>query len=139
MEYRMRGQNLLHGELTDRIIGEFLQVHHELGPGFVESIYSRSMGWALHDAGLQADLEVPISVHFRGRIVGSFRADIVVESLVLLELKVGDQLDPNAEAQVVNYLRATRLELALILHFGPKPAFRRLILTNDRKLLPQFV
>jgi len=135
----MARHELLHGQLTDRIIGEFLQVHRELGPGFLESVYSKGMTWALYDAGLAAKREVPIAVHFRGRKIGSFRADIVVESVVLLELKVGEQLDPDCEATVLNYLRATRLELALILHFGPKPKVKRLILTNDQKVLPQSV
>jgi GxxExxY protein len=132
----MARDDLLHGQLTDRIIGVFFQVHRELGPGFVESVYSKAMEIALTDAGLRVEREVPISVYFRGKLVGSFRADMIVESLVLLELKVGEQLDPNCEAQTLNYLRATRLELALILHFGPKPKFKRLILTNDQKLLP---
>ena len=129
--------NLLHGELTDRIIGEFFQVHHELGFGFVESVYSRAMAIALSQAGLRVEREVPISVYFRGVEVGFFRADAVVESLILLEFKVGEVLDPHSEPKVLNYLRATRLEVALVLHFGPKPAFKRLILTNDRKLLPK--
>jgi GxxExxY protein len=132
----MARHRLLHAEISDRIIREFLQVHRELGPGFVESVYSRGMDWALTDAGLRVEREFPIAVHFRGRIVGSFRADMVVESVVLLEFKAGDRLDPTCEAQVLNYLRATRIEVALILHFGPRPTFKRLIWTNDRKLLP---
>jgi GxxExxY protein len=132
----MARDDLLHGQLTDRIIGVFFQVHRELGPGFVESVYSKAMEIALTDAGLRVEREVPILVYFRGQLVGSFRADMIVESLVLLELKVGERLDPNCETQTLNYLRATRLELALILHFGPKPKFKRLILTNDQKLLP---
>ena len=126
----MARDDLLHGQLTDRIIGEFLQVHRELGPGFVESVYSRALEIALTEAGLR------VEVYFRGKLVGSFRADMIVESLVLLELKVGERLDPNCEPTVLNYLRASRQEVALILHFGPKPKVKRLILTNDRKLLP---
>ena len=132
----MARDDLLHGQLTDRIIGEFLQVHRELGPGFVESVYSRAMEIALTEAGLRVEREVPILVYFRGKLVGSFRADMVVESLVLLELKVGERLDPSCEPTVLNYLRASPLELALILHFGPKPKVKRLIWTNDRKVLP---
>ena len=132
----MARDDLLHGQLTDRIIGEFLQVHRELGPGFVESVYSRALEIALTEAGLRVEREVLILVYFRGKLVGSFRADMIVESLVLLELKVGERLDPNCEPTVLNYLRASRQEVALILHFGPKPKVKRLILTNDRKLLP---
>jgi GxxExxY protein len=94
---------------------------------------------ALTEAGLRVEREVPISVYFRGRLVGVFRADAVVESVVLLEYKAGERLDPSCEAQVLNYLRGCHLELALLLHFGPKAAFKRLIMTNDRKLLPRSV
>lgn len=78
----------------------------------------------------------PVSVYFRGQTVGAFRADMIVESVVLLELKAGARLDPMAEAQLLTYLRATRLEVGLILHFGVTASFRRRIVTNDRKLIP---
>ncbi|MGZ7040082.1 MAG: GxxExxY protein [Thermoanaerobaculia bacterium] len=126
---------LLHGGITDRILGAFYQVHRELGPGYLESVYAKGMEYALTDEGLGVEREVPVSVHFRGRQVGAFRADMIVESVVLLEFKAGDRLDPSAEAQLLNYLRGTRLELGLILHFGPKASFIRRVMTNDRKLL----
>jgi GxxExxY protein len=128
--------DLLHRDLTERIIGVFYQVHWELGPGFLESVYAGGMGHALRDAGLEVQREQAVLVHFRGHCVGKFRADIIVESKVLLELKAGNHLDPSCQAQVINYLRATRLEVGLVLHFGQRPDFKRLIVTNDRKLLP---
>jgi GxxExxY protein len=128
---------LLHGEVTEQILGVFFQVHCELGAGFLESVYARSMGFALKDAGLRVDAEVPVAVHFRGRRVGAFRADMVVESVVLREFKAGAQLDPNASAQTINYLRATALEVALILHFGARATFKRVVATNNHKLLPR--
>lgn len=91
---------------------------------------------ALTDDGLRVAREVPVSVYFRGRRVGTFRADMIVESVVLVEFKAGDRLDPNAEPQLLNYLRGTSLELGFILHFGPKASFIRRIMTNDRKLHP---
>ena len=127
---------LLHGALTERILGVFYQVHFELGFGFAESVYSNAMACALMEAGLSVEREVPIAVFFRGIQVGSFRADQIVESAVLLELKATRVLEQSYESQVINYLRATRLELALVLHFGDRPRFKRLIFTNDRKLLP---
>jgi GxxExxY protein len=127
---------LLHKNITDRILGSFYQVHWELGPGFLESVYSRGMEVALADEGLRVEREVPVSVHFRGRRVGTFRADMIVESVVLLEFKAGDRLDPNVEPQLLNYLRATRLEVGLILHFGPKASFKRRVVANDRKIIP---
>lgn len=125
---------LLHRELTSQIIGVFFQVHRELGFGFLESIYSPAMACALMDAGLRVEREVPLAVHFRGLRLGTFRADIIVESMILLELKASPELASTAEPQLLNYLRATDLEVGLLLHFGPKARFRRLIYTNDRKL-----
>ena len=125
---------LLHGELTDRVLDVFYQVHYELGFGYAESVYSNAFAIALMDMGMTVEREVPTTVFFRGAQVGSFRADQVVNSAVLLELKAGRALDPSVETQVLNYLRCTRLEVGLVLHFGEKPRFRRLIFTNDRKL-----
>lgn len=128
---------LLHQALTDRILGVFFQVHHELGIGFAESVYSPAMGCALKDAGLAVEREVPIAVHFRGIRIGSFRADIIVDGTVLLELKAMRRPDPLWNAQLLNYLRATKLELGLLLYFNPEPTFKRLIYTNDHKVLPR--
>jgi GxxExxY protein len=128
--------DLLHKEITDRILGAFYQVHWELGPGYLESVYANGMEVALTESGLRVEREVPVSVYFRGHRVGTFRADMIVESVVLLEFKAGDRLDPNAEPQLLNYLQATRLEVGLILHFGPKATFKRRVVTNDRKIIP---
>jgi GxxExxY protein len=128
--------SLLHGKITDRILGAFFQVHWELGPGYLESVYAKGMELALTDDGLRVQREVPVTVYFRGRPIGTFRADMIVESVVLLEFKASDRLHPSAESQLLNCLRATRLEVGLILHFGPKASFVRRMLTNDRKLIP---
>jgi GxxExxY protein len=130
------GLQLLHGDLTERIIGVFYQVHWELGPGFLESIYANATMCALTEAGLRVKREVPIAVHFRGKRIGVFRADMIVESVILLEFKAGDRLDPSSEAQMVNYLRATHLEVGLVFHFGAKPSFRRFVRTNNHKSIP---
>lgn len=135
----MMRRGLLHGEISNRILGAFFQVHRELGPGFLESVYANGMMLALTAAGLHVEREFPISVYFRGQLVGVFRADAVVESVVLLEYKAGERLDPSCEPQVLNYLRGCHLELALLLHFGPRATFKRLIMTNDRKLLRESV
>jgi GxxExxY protein len=131
----MARHGLLHGDISNRILGAFFQVHSEIGPGFLESVYANGMTLALTDAGLHVEREVPISVYFRGRRIGLFRADMIVESVVLLEFKAGERLDPACESQVLNYLRGSHLELALLLHFGPRAAFKRVIMTNDRKNL----
>jgi GxxExxY protein len=125
--------SLQHSDLTEKVLGVFYDVYNELGHGFLESVYQRAMVVALHSIGLRVEREVPICVYFRGAAVGDFRADLLVENTLLLELKTAENLDRVHEAQALNYLRATKLELALLLNFGPKPQFRRLLLTNDRK------
>ncbi len=102
---------LLHGELTEQIIGAFFQVHYELGAGFLESVYANAMDIALRDLGLHIEREVPLVVYFRGQAVGLFRGDMVVEQAVLLEFKAGKALDPTWEAQLGNNLGAIRLEM----------------------------
>src|SRR5215469_14610748 len=122
-----------HSELTDVIIGVFYDVNNELGFGFLESVYQKAMNSALTEKGLRVESEVATSVFFRGQKVGDFRADLLVNQIVLLELKTVERIVRAHEAQVLNYLRSTALELALILNFGPQPQVRRLLLDNSRK------
>ena len=124
-----------HGELTERIISVFYEVYNELGHGFLESVYEKAMLIALREAGIAVQYKHPIEVSFRGQSVGIFEGDLLVEGVVLLELKSARAIDPAYEAQLLNYLRATRVEVGLILNFGPKPEFRRLAYDNSRKLL----
>lgn len=121
-----------HSELTQTVIGVFYEVYNELGFGFLESVYRNSMRFALEEKDLFVQSEPPIAVFFRGRNVGDFRADLVINQSVLLELKTADRIIPAHEAQAMNYLRGSSLELALILNFGPKPGMRRLILETAR-------
>ena len=124
---------LLHGELTKRILGCFYEVHHELGVGFPEVVYSRAMEIALTDAGLVVQREVRLKVNFRGRIVGNFRADTLVESHVILEYKSSIRAAEVAEAQLLNYLNCTDQEVGLLLKFFMKPTFKRLFMSNEQK------
>jgi GxxExxY protein len=124
---------LKHAELTDKIIGVFYDVYNELGHGFLESTYAQAMVVALKDAGLNSAREVPVPVWFRGQQVGQYFADIVVEDAVLLELKAARNLESAHEAQLLHYLRATDVEVGLLLNFGLRPQFRRLLFDNDRK------
>jgi GxxExxY protein len=96
-------------------------------------VYRNSLQLALLAQGVEVEQEVPVAVYFRGKNVGDFRADLVVNRVILLELKTADVIAAAHEAQVINYLRATALELGLILNFGPKPKVRRLLLDNVRK------
>lgn len=123
----------LHSEITEKVIGVFFEVHNELGGGFLESVYQQALRIALGQAGLHVSLEVPVPVYFRGAVVGNFRADIVVNESVLLELKAVSALDGAHDGQVLHHLRATRFEVGMLLNFGPRPQFRRFILEDEKK------
>jgi GxxExxY protein len=122
-----------HADLTQRIIGIFYDVYNELGWGFLEKVYENAIVLRLQACGLRAAQQKPISVHFDGVVIGEYFADVVVEDLVLLELKAVDSLTGDHEAQVLNYLRATKYEVGLLLNFGPKPKVVRKAFNNDRK------
>ncbi len=126
-------RGLKHQQLTAKVIGVFFEVYNELGAGFLESVYESSMAIALRRAGLETVQQWPIPVRFRGEVVGEFRADLLVEHLVILELKAARAIDPAFEAQMLNYLRATPIEVGLLLNFGPKPEFKRFAYENSRK------
>jgi len=126
--------DLEHGKITDQIIRVFFEVYNELGHGFLESVYQKSLVIALNSAGLCVCSPVEIPVWFRGIRVGSFEADVLVENCVLLELKAARCLDSSHRAQLQNYLRATEIEVGLLLNFGLKPEFKRLVFDNSRKV-----
>jgi GxxExxY protein len=109
-------------------------VYNELGHGFIESIYGKAYALALQQAGLKFARQFPVNVSFRGIAVGEFRADLVVESLIIVELKAVQVIESAHERQLTNYLRATEFEVGLLLNFGPKAQVRRLIFDNDRKI-----
>jgi GxxExxY protein len=117
----------LYEALTRRIIGVCIQVSNELGSGFLESVYHRALVIALHEDGLQAQSKPEISVVFRGRDVGSFSPDFLVAERVLLELKAVRALAPEHQAQVINCLKATSVEVGLLVNFGrPRLEIKRL-------------
>src|ERR1051326_674705 len=120
--------------LTQKIIGVFYEVYNELGTGFLESVYQKSLALALESAGLQTKSRIDIPVWFRGHQVGQFEADMLVENCVLLELKAARALDSTHQAQLLNYLRATDIEVGLFLNFGPKPEFKRLAYDSKRRV-----
>jgi len=123
-----------HKELTGKVIGVFYDVYNELGHGFIESVYQKSLQLALTSVGIKALCKIEIPVEFRGQSVGDFEADMLVENCLLLELKAVRTLDSAHEAQLLNYLRATDIELGLLLNFGLKPEFKRMVFDNSRKL-----
>lgn len=119
--------------LTQQIIGVYYEVYNELGMGFLESVYQKSLALALDSAGLKVCSGIDIPVWFRGHRVGQFEGDLLVEQCVLLELKAARALSSAHLAQLLNYLRATDIEVGLLLNFGPKPEFKRVAYDNSRK------
>ena len=126
-------RGLKHKELTETIIGVFYEVYNELGHGFLESVYEKAFEVALNSKGLNVLRQIEVPVWFRENKVGDFVADMLVNKCVLLELKAARTLDSSHEAQLLNYLRATEIEVGLLFNFGIKPEFRRLAFDNSRK------
>ena len=118
---------LLYEELTGQIIEACFEVINELGAGFLESVYQQALLIALAQKGLRARSQAPISVMFRGQSVGEFYADVLVEDKVIVELKAVSALMPAHQAQVINYLKATGIEVGLLINFGqPRLEYKRL-------------
>lgn len=122
-----------HEELSEKIIKAFYKVYNELGIGFLESVYEKAMFYELQDMGLKAERQKQIIVYYEEREVGIFYADLLVEDKIIVELKASEILANEHFAQLINYLKATRIEVGLLLNFGKKPEVRRKIFDNDFK------
>jgi GxxExxY protein len=124
---------LKHGELTERLIGIFFRLHNELGHGFLESVYEQAFSVVLAENNLFFQRQVAIPVWFHGIQIGEFRADLLVDDKVLIELKTGRDIDAAWKKQLLNYLRATDVEVGLLFNFGPSAQFKRYVFDNTRK------
>ncbi len=120
-------RGMLHEELTGKILEASFEVIRELGAGFLEGVYQNALLVALRQKGIKAEPRVPLLVRFRGEVVGEYFADLLVECKVIVELKAVKALAPEHQAQVINYLKATGIEVGLLINFGnPKLEYRRL-------------
>ena len=122
-----------HAEVTDRILRAFYTVYNELGYGFLEKVYENAMAIELRKLGLSVRQQAPITVSYSAQTVGEYLADLVIEDKVIVELKSSQALTDTHEAQLLNYLKATKYEVGLLLNFGPKPERRRKIYDNPLK------
>jgi GxxExxY protein len=122
-----------HADTTKKLLDCFFDVYHELGFGFLEAVYGNALAIALTQEEIPFRREFAVPVFFRGLLVGTYKADFLVANDIIVELKAARAIDPVHTAQLVNYLRGSRVELGYVLNFGPKPSFKRLILTNERK------
>ncbi|MBJ6980941.1 MULTISPECIES: GxxExxY protein [unclassified Luteimonas] len=116
---------LMHRRVSKQVIGAFFDTYNELGHGFLESVYEQALAIRLHECGLRAERQVPVEVRFHNHLVGEFRTDVLVEGCLLVEIKAARSLTDAHEAQLLNYLKATRIRVGLLLNFGPRPEFRR--------------
>ena len=125
---------LLHKDLTDKIINSFYEVYNELRYGFLEKVYQNSLLLELKKRGLEVEAQKKIKVYYKGLVVGDYYADLIVENTIILELKAAECIIEEFEYQLLNYLRGTDCEVGLLLNFGKKPEFRRKVFENKRKI-----
>jgi GxxExxY protein len=126
---------LLHKDITEKIIGAAMEVHRTLGAGFLEAVYSEALAYELKQNGLKYEREKELQIQYKGNTLNkSYRADYVIESCVIVENKSADGLTKEAEAQVFNYLKATGIKVGLLFNFGkPSLEWKRIIWDNYKK------
>jgi GxxExxY protein len=122
---------MLHGPVTDMILGAFYKVYNVLGYGFLEKVYENAIVLELIKLGFKVTQQESINVYYDGVVVGDYFADVVINDLIIIELKAAESLRDEHVAQLTNYLKATDKEVGLLLNFGKKPEFKRLIFTNQ--------
>jgi len=127
--------NLLHRNLSETILKIYFEVYNELGYGFLEKVYQNAMYFELKSQGYKVEAQKQIKVYYKSQLVGDYFADLLIEDSIILELKACECLMDEHKAQLLNYLKATELEIGLLLNFGTTPEFKRSIYTNDRKKL----
>lgn len=128
-----QGNNFLYADITNKIIKCFYAVYNRLGHGFLEKVYENALLMELHEIGLDCLKQHPIEVKYKERLVGMYFADILVNNCVVIEVKAAETIAPAHEAQLVNYLKGTDLEVGILLNFGKDPQFKRKVLTAPFK------
>ena len=123
----------LHQDLTSEIIKRFYIVYNKLGYGFLEKVYKKALKFELENTGFNVERQKPINVYYEAELVGEYFADLLVENKIIIELKAAESLCKNHEFQLINYLKATEIEVGLLLNFGIKPEVKRKIYTNKNK------
>src|SRR5262245_26574973 len=131
----MNNDNFKHAEITNKIIKAYYTVYNKLGHGFLEKVYERAMLIEMKKMGMEVVNQYSIKVYYEVCQVGNYFSDLFVEGSVIVEIKVADGLIEEHEAQLVNYLKATEIEVGLLLNFGKTPLFRRKVFSNNYKTL----
>jgi GxxExxY protein len=127
--------NYLYSEITEQILKAYFIVYNKLGYGFLEKVYENAMMIELKRLGLICEKQKPLNVSYEGFIIGEYFADIIVNECVIIELKAAENLCSEHECQLVNYLKASEIEVGMLLNFGKKPEFKRRVLTAEYKNL----
>ena len=120
-----------YSDLTEAIIKCFYKVYTELGYGFLEKVYHNALLIELQNEELKVESQKSIKVNYQGDVVGEYYVDIIVEDVVILELKATETVTEAHEFQLINYLKATDVEVGLLLNFGKKPQVKRKVFTNQ--------
>jgi GxxExxY protein len=127
------GLELVHGNITGSIIGAFYDVYNELGYGFAEAVCQRALAVEFSIRDVSSERELALTVRYKGVVVEDYRADLIAEGRVIVECKAVDKIIPAYEMQLLNYLKATGIAVGLILNFGPRPSFRRLLFSSPQE------
>jgi len=128
----MNYDNFKHTDITELIIKAYYKVYNTLGFGFLEKLYENAMFIELRNMGLFVEKQRRVKVFYEGNVVGDYCADLTVEEKVIVELKAAEALCEDHEFQLINYLKATEIEVGLLLNFGKKPEFKRKVFSNIR-------
>lgn len=124
---------LLHKKITDDILKVYFDIYNHLGYGFLEKVYQNAMYFELQKKGYKVEAQKSIKVYLKGQLIGEYYADLLIEDRIIIELKACELLMSVHVAQLMNYLKATKVEVGLLLNFGEELEFKRIIYTNDRK------
>ena len=123
----------LYSELTDSIIKVFYLIYNHLGYGFLEKVYENAMAIELLNSGLFIKTQQPVKIKYNGKEIGFYITDIIVNNCVIIEIKAAESLCEEHEAQLLNYLKATDIEVGLLLNFGKKPQIKRKVFSKEYK------
>jgi GxxExxY protein len=124
---------MIYQEKTSLILKSFYKVYNTLGYGFLEKVYENALFLEMSRMGLNCRRQLPITVFYNGEEVGNYFADIIVDGDIIIELKAAESACEEHDHQLINYLKATNIEVGLLLNFGLKPELRRKVFSNDRK------
>ena len=130
----MNIENYKHSDITDRIIKAFYKVYNTLGYGFLEKVYENAMLIELTSMGMMVEKQRQIKVYYQEKEVGEYYADLLVDECVIVELKAAEALCEEHKFQLINYLKATEIEVGLLLNFGKKPEMKRKVFSNKNKI-----